>query len=398
MDMSTGLGLNLLLRGAAVGVLLLVAAMLWRDHARSTAARLGALTALSVAAATLATMPGFAGLPFPLRLLVSGPAAASMFVFWLFTCALFDDDFVTRGWHALAWLALAGLGVANCAAALPPPSPWAQAANLALAAVPATFAVLAIAQSLARWREDLVERRRELRTLVVAATSLYTLAQVLAAWVSGTGLREVVESTANAGGVFVLTLFVAWRLLRPDHGGLFGAAEVPALAATAPHPQLDPAPTSVPASALGPIPSSAAPPDPAPLPAADPRQVDALVTLMTVDHLYREPDLTIGALAERLGLPEHKLRRLINQGLGHRNFSAFLNTWRLADARRWLSDPQQANTPILTIAMDAGFQSIGPFNRAFKADTGMTPTEFRRAGGAPAAPVPPGNLAESGIG
>jgi AraC-like DNA-binding protein len=28
--------------------------------------------------------------------------------------------------------------------------------------------------------------------------------------------------------------------------------------------------------------------------------------------------------------------------------------------------------------MDAGFQSIGPFNRAFKADTGMTPTEFRR--------------------
>jgi AraC-like DNA-binding protein len=33
---------------------------------------------------------------------------------------------------------------------------------------------------------------------------------------------------------------------------------------------------------------------------------------------------------------------------------------------------------VLTIAMDAGFQSIGPFNRAFKAETGMTPTEFRR--------------------
>ncbi len=35
---------------------------------------------------------------------------------------------------------------------------------------------------------------------------------------------------------------------------------------------------------------------------------------------------------------------------------------------------------MLTIAMDAGFQSIGSFNRAFKADTGMTPTEFRRHG------------------
>ena len=35
--------------------------------------------------------------------------------------------------------------------------------------------------------------------------------------------------------------------------------------------------------------------------------------------------------------------------------------------------------PVLTIALDSGFQSLGPFNRAFKADTGMTPTEYRKA-------------------
>jgi AraC-like DNA-binding protein len=40
--------------------------------------------------------------------------------------------------------------------------------------------------------------------------------------------------------------------------------------------------------------------------------------------------------------------------------------------------PDQRDVPVLTIALDAGLQSIGPFNRAFKADTGMTPTEFRR--------------------
>jgi AraC-like DNA-binding protein len=28
--------------------------------------------------------------------------------------------------------------------------------------------------------------------------------------------------------------------------------------------------------------------------------------------------------------------------------------------------------------MDAGFQSLGPFNRAFKAETGITPTLYRR--------------------
>ena len=77
-------------------------------------------------------------------------------------------------------------------------------------------------------------------------------------------------------------------------------------------------------------------------------------------------------------MPEHRLRRLINQGLGHRHFSAFLNAYRVADAKQVLADPRQSDVPILTIAMDVGFQSIGPFNRAFKAATGRTPGEFRR--------------------
>jgi len=42
------------------------------------------------------------------------------------------------------------------------------------------------------------------------------------------------------------------------------------------------------------------------------------------------------------------------------------------------ADPAQADVPVLTIALDAGFQSLARFNRAFKADTGLTPTEFRR--------------------
>jgi AraC-like DNA-binding protein len=42
------------------------------------------------------------------------------------------------------------------------------------------------------------------------------------------------------------------------------------------------------------------------------------------------------------------------------------------------ADPSQADVPILTIALDAGFQSIGPFNRAFKAHTGMTPSAYRK--------------------
>ena len=110
----------------------------------------------------------------------------------------------------------------------------------------------------------------------------------------------------------------------------------------------------------------------------DAESLTALRRLMEHDKAYREEGLSIGTLAGKLGIPEHGLRRLINQRLGYRNFNAFLNGYRLDDVMTALADPAQEAVPILTIALDAGFQSLGPFNRAFKTQAGMTPSEFRR--------------------
>jgi AraC-like DNA-binding protein len=150
------------------------------------------------------------------------------------------------------------------------------------------------------------------------------------------------------------------------------------------------------AAVLGSLPSTAGPLVPAaaragstrsrddlsalPSPAgADAALIEALRELMEHGRVYREPDLTVASLSQKLDIPEYRLRRLINGQLGHRNFSAFINGYRLAEAETALSDRGQAEVPILTIALDAGFGSIGPFNRAFKAHTGLTPTEYRRA-------------------
>jgi len=106
--------------------------------------------------------------------------------------------------------------------------------------------------------------------------------------------------------------------------------------------------------------------------------VGSALKIKTVERIYRQEGLTIAMLAAKLDMPQHRLRQAINEGLGHRNFNAFLNRYRIDEAKAALSDLSQRDVPVLTIAMDAGFQSIGPFNRAFKADTGLTPTEFRR--------------------
>ena len=93
---------------------------------------------------------------------------------------------------------------------------------------------------------------------------------------------------------------------------------------------------------------------------------------------YRRSGLTISALSESLGHPEHRLRRLINGPLGFRNFSAFLNSYRIPEAQQILADPDKVRKPVLTLALELGYGSLGPFNRAFKASTGQTPTEFRQ--------------------
>jgi AraC-like DNA-binding protein len=73
----------------------------------------------------------------------------------------------------------------------------------------------------------------------------------------------------------------------------------------------------------------------------------------------------------------HLLRRLINKGLGYRNFAAFLNDHRITEARQRLADPKQAREQISAIAFGLGYASLAPFNRAFRELTGVTPTDYR---------------------
>jgi len=87
----------------------------------------------------------------------------------------------------------------------------------------------------------------------------------------------------------------------------------------------------------------------------------------------------VRSLAQRVGTPEYLLRRLIHERLGHRNFAAFVNERRLREVAERLADPRLARRPILTLALEAGFGSIGPFNRAFRERYGVTPTAYRAA-------------------
>jgi len=102
------------------------------------------------------------------------------------------------------------------------------------------------------------------------------------------------------------------------------------------------------------------------------------------DHVYREAGLTVAGLARRLALPEYRLRKLIHGHLGYRNFNALLHDYRIGEVSAALANPARNGTPVLTLALTAGYQSLTPFNRAFRELKGMTPTEYRFQSQSPA--------------
>jgi AraC-like DNA-binding protein len=340
--------LDIALRAGLVTLMLFVAALVLREHTRSPLARLAAALAVGVAAYALQSAAGFMGWPAGWRVPLAVLSTGNAVVFWVFSRALFDDDFRARRWHALAWGLMAAAAVVGCYARVQ--------VGLGITLATLCFALLAVLQTLASWRADLVEKRRRLRVFVVGAGALYTVINMLTRLLLPAetgGLAGLMDMAALA----LIAVVVAWQLVRQPGAQLF---VVPEMAATATAPAM----ATAQAPAGEPV---------------DARLVASLEQLMARERFYRQDGLTIGALAQRLAVPEYKLRRAINQGLGYRNFNAFLNRYRIDEVKAALADPAQAPVPVLTLAMDAGFQSLGPFNRAFKAETGLTPTEFRRA-------------------
>lgn len=109
-----------------------------------------------------------------------------------------------------------------------------------------------------------------------------------------------------------------------------------------------------------------------------PQLIEKIQSVMSDQQHYRQEKLTIGQLAELVNEQEYKVRRAINQDLGYRNFIDFVNSYRIGEAMDLLKNPEKSELTILEIAYQTGFNSIGPFNRAFKMTTGYTPTDYRK--------------------
>ena len=95
------------------------------------------------------------------------------------------------------------------------------------------------------------------------------------------------------------------------------------------------------------------------------------------EPLLTTPGLKVANFADALGEQEYKITQCITGQLGYRNFNQFINAHRIDCAKRKLTDAENEDRSVSAIAFECGFNSIGPFNRAFKDHVGVTPSEFR---------------------
>jgi AraC-like DNA-binding protein len=323
---------------AVIALLLVIALLAARDLRRSVQGRLLILLALSVAALELASGPDADLLWAPVRTTLQFAGAVNVALLWLFCLSLLRDDFRVRWpeWLGSALLVLGPLlvvlrlggAVFGMFSAL---APFVMVAHITWVA-------------LSERAGDLVGPRRSARFWIPLALVLAAVTSVLSEEVGAPAAASLIR---NGLAGLPITIVLFWWLARFDPTRV----------------QFEPV-------ASGPSPTHR-------IDARDSALHADLLALVATGGLYRDPELTIEVLAARLKKPTHRLRALINGGLGFRNFAAFINGYRLTHAKTALADPQRARETILSIAFEAGFASLQTFNRVFRESEGLTPTAYR---------------------
>jgi len=101
-----------------------------------------------------------------------------------------------------------------------------------------------------------------------------------------------------------------------------------------------------------------------------------LLEVMQTEKLYKNSELTLAHLAQRLSISPHNLSEVLNTQL-NQNFFDFINQYRVEAVKKELADPGKQHLKILALAFEAGFNSKTAFNTIFKKYTNLTPSEYR---------------------
>lgn len=277
-------------------------------------------------------------------IILTGSICVPVF-FWLMSKAIFDDHFrITRDYGFWFALQITSHGIYYFGDPLPADQPWVVVVAILAQILSIGFVLAGLYTAMKTRQADLVDSRLRFRNLFMVITAALIGGTLIVETTSLAGKAEQILQILQRATMLGLSAFFLMNNFETRPGFFF--REMPKQKAV--HPP-------------------------------DTPLHEKLMEQLTTHSIYRQEGLTIRQLAEQMGVQEYRLRRLINGQLGFKNFNDFLNTYRVNEAVEILSDPAQNQKTILEIAYFLGYQSIGPFNKAFKELKNTTPTSFRKA-------------------
>jgi AraC-like DNA-binding protein len=377
--MSTHLpAIDLFLRGAAGGLLLFHLIHAWSSRLPLLQRSVLMAFEVSILAYLICSAPGIQWAPTAFWFVAFSLCFVAAPLLWLVAKMVFADNF---GWTLPKTLLLMLAIITGWAETLGIGGVTVGAAHKLMLICFAAAALWTVAKD---WQNDLVARRRWMRTWVTGSLAIYSLLVL--------SFELIFIRSAMPQGVMVLNLacitsialatavaftrhpmdewFKPGQIIKPTgtsaqdpdeaiHAMSTAQAESAAVASSSP---LEP---GLFVATLTPAP-----------PPLNRRSAlrRRLLLAMGEQRAYANEGLSLAQLALRLEATPAHLRETINEHLGYRNFHDFLHHYRIDEASQRLLTQ---DLPILSIALDVGYGSIGPFNRAFKQIKGVTPSEFR---------------------
>lgn len=102
-----------------------------------------------------------------------------------------------------------------------------------------------------------------------------------------------------------------------------------------------------------------------------------LLSQMEEKELFKDSELTLPALAEKLKTTRRNLSQIINQKT-QVNFNRFINQYRIEAAKKLLVDPKFDHLNMLGIAFEVGFNSKATFFSVFKQIENTSPGAYKK--------------------
>lgn len=95
------------------------------------------------------------------------------------------------------------------------------------------------------------------------------------------------------------------------------------------------------------------------------------------DKPYLNEELTLNKLAQMISTTDKKLSGLLNQHMKI-TFYDIINKYRVAAVKEKIASKDFENFTLLGIAYECGFKSKTSFNRTFKKETGLSPSQYKK--------------------